>query len=128
MFNNQWAYSIGAVVRNSLRMEANHFRLDLSHGEAVELFKTHVELVEVETTSYCNRTCSFCPNSFIDRRSEKLTMPETTWQAILEGLREVDYNGTIVWSRYSEPLSERRILDRIREVREAAPRIRVCIN
>jgi hypothetical protein len=109
-------------------MEPDHFRLDLSHAEGIRLFKEHVELVEFETTSYCNRTCSFCPNSFIDRLSEKLTMPEHSWRAILDGLREVDYSSTIVWSRYSEPLSERRILQRIREVREAAPGSRICIN
>ena len=121
-------WSVGAVVRNSLRMEADHFRPALPHVDGVRLFTDHVELVEFETTSYCNRTCSFCPNSFIDRLSEKLTMPEPTWQAILEGLKEVDYQGTIVWSRYSEPLSERRILDRVREIRRAAPRCRICIN
>jgi len=109
-------------------MEENHFRRDLPQKDAIRLFKKYVELIEVETTSYCNRTCSFCPNSFIDRRSEKSTMPEDTWQEILRGLREVAYDGTIVWSRYSEPLSERRILNRIREVRLAAPRIRICIN
>jgi hypothetical protein len=109
-------------------MEAAHFRLDLPHEQALGLFRRNVELIEVETTSYCNRTCSFCPNSFIDRLSEKLTMPESTWQAILDGLKEVDYDGTFVWSRYSEPLSERRILDRIKEVREAAPKSRICIN
>jgi MoaA/NifB/PqqE/SkfB family radical SAM enzyme len=109
-------------------MEHDHFRLDLPHADAVRLFRDHIELVEFETTSYCNRTCSFCPNSFIDRLSEKLTMPEPAWQMILAGLREVDYDGTIVWSRYSEPLSEVRIVDRIREVRHAAPRCRIGVN
>jgi hypothetical protein len=128
MLNGKLINTIGAVVRNSLRMEENHFSLDLSHSDAVRLFREYVELVEFETTSYCNRTCSFCPNSFIDRLSEKLTMPESTWQTILDGLREIDYKGTIVWSRYSEPLSERRIPERIREVRRAAPGCRICIN
>lgn len=122
------AYSLGAIVRNSLRMEADHFRTDLPHEKAMRLAKDHLELIEVETVSYCNRTCSFCPNQFIDRRSEKHAMPEHTWQAVLAGLRELDYDGTFVWSRYSEPLSERRIVDRIREVRAAAPRSRICAN
>ncbi|HKQ05054.1 MAG TPA: radical SAM protein [Blastocatellia bacterium] len=120
--------SIGAVVRNSLRIDDRHFRFDLSGVEGLALFREYVELIEWETTSYCNRTCSFCPNSFIDRLSEKLAMPEAAWQAILEGLRAVDYRGTIVWSRYSEPLSERQIIERIRQVRQAAPRARIAIN
>lgn len=128
MLNSWLVHSVSAVVRNSLRIEPDHFRLDLAPPDAKRLFREHVELVELETTSYCNRTCSFCPNSFIDRLSEKLTMPEATWQAILAGLEETDYDSTIVWSRYSEPLSERRIVERIREVRRAAPRSRICVN
>lgn len=123
-----WAYSVGAVARNALRMESAHFSTHLAYADAIRLFQDHVELIEVETTSYCNRTCSFCPNSFIDRRSEKLTMPEAAWQAILKELREVSYGGTFVWSRYSEPLSEPRIVERLREIRLAAPRTRLAIN
>ncbi len=128
MHNNNGFHSVGAVVRNSLRMEEEHFRADLSPGDATRLFRRHVELIEVETTSYCNRTCSFCPNSFIDRLSEKFTMPEETWRAILDGLREVQYNGTFVWSRYAEALSERRVVERIREVRDAAPDCHIGMN
>lgn len=128
MHNYNQFQSIGAVVRNSLRMEEGHFRLDLPHSEATQLFQKHVELIEVETTSYCNRTCSFCPNSFIDRLSEKNIMPEETWRAILDGLREVKYNGTLVWSRYAEALSERRVVERIREVRDAAPDCYIGMN
>lgn len=120
--------SVAAVLKNSLRAEPEHFDRSLPRDEAIALFRRHVELIEVETTSYCNRTCSFCPNQFIDRRSEKNPMPEATWQAILHDLAAVDYDGTFVWSRYSEPLSEERIVERVREVRTAAPRARICIN
>lgn len=126
-FDKTRIHAVGAVVRNSLKMEPGHFRFDLNSAEAIELFARHVEQVEFETTSYCNRTCSFCPNSFIDRLSEKHTMPEPTWQAILDGLSQVNYTGSVVWSRYSEPLSERRIAERIRQVRQAAPLARICV-
>src|SRR3954451_5529985 len=119
------AYSFLAVLKNSLRIEADHFRLDLPADRATQLFRRHVELIEIETTSYCNRTCSFCPNSFIDRRSEKLIITEAAWIAIVNGLRGVNYERGIVWSRYSEPLSEPGIVNRIRQVRQAAPRARI---
>ena len=119
---------MAAVVRNGLRIEAAHTSHSLSRSEALSVFRRFVEQIEVETTSFCNRTCSFCPNSFIDRRSERLAMPEPTWGAIVSGLREVQFAGTLVWSRYSEPLSERRILERVREVRAAAPTCRIAIN
>src|SRR5262249_58558771 len=104
-------------VRNGLRIEPGHRERTLLREQAAALFARFVEQIEVETTSFCNRTCSFCPNSFIDRRSERLVMPEATWSAIVDGLAEVRFDGTFVWSRYSEPLSERRILYRIRQVR-----------
>src|SRR5262245_26463889 len=91
--------SLMTVIRNSLRMEDAHFRADLSRTEAMRVFSKHVELVEVETTSYCNRTCAFCPNSFIDRLSEKRIMPEITWKTIVQNLRDIDYSGSFVWSR-----------------------------
>jgi Radical SAM superfamily len=128
MRNHTATYSLLAVLKNSMQMEHDHFCRDLSRRRARGLFRRHVELIEIETTSYCNRTCSFCPNSLIDRRSDKLYMPDDTWDAIVGGLREVNYARTLVWSRYSEPLSERRILQRIREVRAAAPRARICVN
>lgn len=121
-------HSLGAVIKNSLKIESAHFATALPNDAAIGLFKRHVELIEIETTSYCNRTCSFCPNSFIDRRSEKHTMPEDTWETILGGLRELDYTRNLVWSRYSEPLSERRITERIKQVRDVAPRARLCID
>jgi len=116
-----------AVVKNSLRIVPEHFEVDLPRSRAVQLFKEFVELIEIETTAYCNRTCSFCPNSFLDRRTIRF-MPDDTWQAILAGMREVDYDGTVVWSRYSEPTSEKGITERIKQVKEAAPNCRVCIN
>jgi Radical SAM superfamily len=127
MYRGQWR-SIAAVIRNGLRIEPAHTRRSLPRREAADLFARFVEQIEVETTSFCNRTCSFCPNSFIDRRSQRLVMPEATWSAIVAGLAEVRFDGTFVWSRYSEPLSERRILDRIREVRRAAPACRISLN
>ena len=120
--------SIAGVVRNGLRIEPAHFDLALPRDQARSLFARFVEQIEVETTSFCNRTCSFCPNSFIDRRSQVLVMPEPAWRAIIDGLAEVGFRGTFVWSRYSEPLSERRILERIREVRGVAPGCRIALN
>jgi hypothetical protein len=116
-----------SVLRNSLRVLPDHLEVSLPRAQAVDLFKNSVELIEVETTAYCNRVCGFCPNSFLDRRTERL-MPEESWQTILAGLREVEYDGTFVWSRYSEPTSEKGLVERVKQVKDAAPKCRVSIN
>lgn len=120
--------STAAVVKNSLRAEPDHYDRHLPREKALGLFQRHVALIEVETTSYCNRTCSFCPNSFIDRRSEKQLMPEACWQTILADIRAVDFTGSFHWSRYSEPTSEERIVERIAQVRRAAPKCSIGID
>jgi radical SAM protein with 4Fe4S-binding SPASM domain len=55
-------------------------------------------------------------------------MPPETWQAILDGLRETRFEGTVVWSRYAEALAQKDIINRIRAVRSAAPRARLAMN
>ena len=125
---SKFAHSIAAVTRNTLRLDDNLLREDLPIDMQSKLFKRYVEEIEVETTSYCNRRCRFCPNSFIDRRSEKNTMPDEVWQSILRGLNHLNYNGVFSWSRYSEPLSQPDIFDRIKAVKTAAPNCRIKIN
>lgn len=56
-------------------------------------FKKDLHLIEIELFSFCNRTCWFCPNSVIDRRSKNIEMSEKTYLSILEQLRDIEFNG-----------------------------------
>lgn len=103
------------VVRNE------HFSRSLSPEAARGLFKASVEQVEIETFTYCNRVCWFCPNAHIDRRSNNHYMDEDLYLRILADLNSIDYGGSITYSRYNEPLADRIILTRIRQAREALP-------
>src|SRR5271168_5224699 len=67
------------------------------------LFKKFVDLVELENHSYCNRTCWFCPNSFLDRRGPNLVMSDGLYSKVLDDLASIDYSGTLVWAGYHEP-------------------------
>ena len=79
-------------------------------------------MVEIEVFSLCNRTCWFCPNSYIDRRSENKLMNEGLYSKILGNLQEIGYNGTISYSRYNEPLADPIIFDRIKQARDTVPK------
>ena len=35
----------------------------------------NLKLVEIEIFNYCNRTCEFCPNETIDRKSKVIELP-----------------------------------------------------
>jgi radical SAM protein with 4Fe4S-binding SPASM domain len=83
--------------------------------------KKFLRFIEIETFSFCNRQCYFCPNSKVDRRSKNEFMPEETYISILKSLQEIDYDGYVSYSRYNEPLADRIILTRIKQARQYLP-------
>nr|WP_320193029.1 radical SAM protein [uncultured Desulfobacter sp.] len=89
----------------------DHFRSDLTRKEAIGLFRHSIKMVEIEPFSYCNRTCWFCPNSFIDRRTSCEFMPMSLFDSILKQLAEIEYTGMISLGRYNEPMSQAEIID-----------------
>ena len=92
-------------------------------------FKDQLKLIEIEVFSYCNRKCWFCPNSYIDRKSETILMPEHSYLSILEQLKEIDYDQEITYSRYNEPLSKKDIiLKRIEQARQYLPKAKLRTN
>ena len=48
-----------------------------------------IRLIEIELFSYCNRTCSFCPNSFIDRLSFNELLDIKIFKKIIKELKSV---------------------------------------
>jgi len=85
------------------------------------LFKTYVDLVEIENHSYCNRTCWFCPNKFLDRRGPNHIMPDAVFNKIIGDLASIEYSKELLWGGYCEPLADESIYDRLAQVRTALP-------
>lgn len=73
--------------------------------------------IEVEIFSFCNRTCWFCPNSFIDRHSTNNFMPENTYLKVLKELGDANFSGTITYSRYNEPFADDIFFTRLEQAR-----------
>ncbi|WP_298610613.1 radical SAM/SPASM domain-containing protein [uncultured Thiothrix sp.] len=111
-----------------LKIKPSHFKTLANLEAAKSLFKHSVNLVEIEVFSYCNRTCWFCPNSFIDRRSANIYMPEALYLSILEQLAEIEFDGKISYSRYNEPLADKIILERIKQARNLLPKAHLHTN
>lgn len=55
-------------------------------------------------------------------------MDENLYLRILSELAEIDYRGTITYSRYNEPLADRIILERIRQARRLLPHARLSTH
>lgn len=92
-----------------------------------ELFAQTVGRVEVETHSYCNRRCDYCPNVVGDRLGPIVRIKPAIWEKLLRDLAEVGYSRFLVLNSYNEPLYDRAILDRIAEAHAALPRARIMI-
>lgn len=59
--------------------------------------------VEIEINHACNRSCSYCPNSILDRKTKgNMNMP--LFQLIIQRLVEVNFSGRISFHLYNEPL------------------------
>lgn len=103
----------------------HHFTPDLTEAEARDLFARSVRYVEIETFTYCNRKCWFCPNASIPKRQDRAGsryMDESLYRRIMDDLASVDYRGQIQFGRYNEPLADRVILRRIVQARNRLPR------
>lgn len=92
-------------------------------------FKGQLKLIEIETFSYCNRQCWFCPNSFVDRISDNQVLSESVYLSIIDQLAEIDYAGEVTYSRYNEPLAFREIIvKRVKQAREKLPKAKLRTN
>ena len=92
-----------------------------------QIFAANIVRVEVETHSYCNRRCDYCPNVIGDRLGPNVRMAPEIYAKLLSGLAEVGFAGGFVLNSYNEPLYDRAILDRIAEARAALPKARLMI-
>ena len=120
---------INASLRALLKLAAANalpqelFDPKIEIGRSKELFKSYVKHFEIEHHSYCNRTCWFCPNSVVDRKSVNLRMNKKTLLKIFSQLAEIDYDQSIIWGGYGEPLSDETIFDDIRMARDMLPHV-----
>lgn len=103
------------------------FQEQLDREKAKELFYKSVGRVEIETHSFCNRRCNYCPNVSGDRLSENKRISPQHWQKILANLAEIDYKRNLVFQSYNEPLADRNIIECISQARAACPKSRIMI-
>lgn len=92
-----------------------------------ELFAANVGRIEVETHSYCNRRCDYCPNVTGDRLGPNVHMKPEIYARLLSGLTEISFAGSFVLNSYNEPLYDRSILERIAEARAALPKAQLML-
>ena len=84
---------------------------------------------QVETTSICSLTCGYCPNKDLQRKREFMS-PEV-WQTILHRYivpyrhRNVFCPPTFIGHKDGEPLLDKNILHRLRDISHFAPDMKI---
>jgi radical SAM protein with 4Fe4S-binding SPASM domain len=117
------------VYIDRMKISKKLFSEQLSANVCKELFKDNIECIELGISSYCNRVCSYCPNSFVDRRSKENQMSDTLFFNILSQLKDIEYSGTITIHRYNEPFSDfEYALNRISAIKEYLPGSKLQIS
>lgn len=103
------------------KLNEDFFMSDISLKKKKEIFKKNIRMVEIEPHSFCNRVCWFCPNSFIDRRSETKYMDRSILLKLLKDLKSIKYNELISFTRYSEPFGNEIFFETLKLVKEYLP-------
>jgi len=106
-----------------------HFTSPEALEEKSALFKLSVSNVVLEISSYCNRHCTYCPVSQVDRFTTNHFLPEDIFNRVIGDLARIDYDKGICLNLYNEPSADRELLlSRIKSIRSALPGSRIYFS
>jgi radical SAM protein with 4Fe4S-binding SPASM domain len=97
---------------NGVVLSSLHFASRLSVEQKRAAFKASVRQINVETSTQCNRRCSYCSNSLHDRRSANTYMDDAVFERMVTELQSIDYGGLLTFVGYNEPLMHSEDLER----------------
>ena len=119
---DHWDHFVSVISREALEYDER-----LSDEAKRALFKRNVTLVELEPHAFCNRTCSFCPNSTIDRLTVTSTLDRALYERVLQDLGSIDYSHVLRFARYSEPMAHEHIYEMVATARSYLPKAEIDI-
>jgi MoaA/NifB/PqqE/SkfB family radical SAM enzyme len=102
-------------------------RLD-EQGNSIHLHRpvTHLAKVFIEPTNGCNLDCVTCFRNAWDESVGRMT--ETTFAAILAGLRQLETMPTVYFGGIGEPMFHPRTVEWIARVKELGARVEMITN
>jgi MoaA/NifB/PqqE/SkfB family radical SAM enzyme len=83
-------------------------------------------MIAIEASALCNRSCVFCPNHGTDRPDE--IMPMAMIEKMADELAALRYNGRITTYIYNEPMRDKRFNDVLRLLRSRVPRAHIMVS
>lgn len=74
--------------------------------------------IELETSTRCNRSCSWCPNSRYERGKEQKYIKHGLFDKIIDDLAALSYRGELALHNYNEPLLDEHLFEHISAIRQ----------
>ncbi len=75
--------------------------------------------IQIQTQTYCNLNCQFCPNNKIKREHGKMSLD--VFNKIIHELSELNYRGEIMLYLQNEPLLDKRIVEFVQIANKNCP-------
>lgn len=91
-------------------------------GDGYPLFNR----ISIETISYCNRACTFCPCAWHDRGTTH--MSDTLYGKLVEELGRLEFDGVAQLFFLSEPMIDLTLQKKAEYLRECCPKISIYIS
>lgn len=95
--------------------------------QSKKLFKENIDIINIETSSYCNRKCSYCPVS-VYGREDKINISKSLLNSILNGLKDIGYNKAISLNLYNEPLASDNFYEILKIIKKKLPKSIIGTN
>lgn len=120
-----------AIIRHNRIISTLHINAVKDMWLKKMAFKQGVSRFDIETSSQCNRKCSYCTNRSNDRFSTNKFINEDILEGVLDQLSEIEYDQEINFVGFNEPLMHKsHILNSIERTRVKLPNanLRVYTN
>lgn len=88
--------------------------------------KWQINHVQVQTISWCNRSCPFCPSQKFPRKVEFMSLE--TYQRVLDELASIGFSGRFSPYLQGEPLLDKRLPELVAMARATLPRAKLLIQ
>lgn len=94
-----------------------------------EYMVQNIEVVDIETSTACNRKCTYCPNAIHDNASieNNSLMSKEVFHKIVTDLGNEWYRWEICLQRYNEPLMDKRLPELVSIASQSAPNATIAI-
>ena len=127
----EWDYELGKLLKienkknnflNLIKTKSqNLLSLNSSKDYLLKTNKLNFE-IEIETTSFCNAKCKFCPNPNLVRKKNFMT--DEIFNLIIKRIKDEKIKVTqFILHLNGEPLLDKKIVSRIKKLKENFPQI-----